>query len=118
MLRLEKPKEHWTPESLAQYTSIKWWPIAFYNNGKHLFLTSGHPRFVAWGEFQFLPFRMYCQGGNLNGVKFRHLGHLYGLNGGPATVEIQCSGITTIIGIPPRRIAWVEETAQLVNVYI
>lgn len=116
--QLEKPTKHQIPTDWCQYTVVKWWPVAFYNNGRHLFLTTGHPRFVPSHEFRFLSFRTYCRGGNLNGVEFRHLGHLYGLHGGPAKVEINFRGIGTILDIPPRKVAWVEETAQLVNVYM
>lgn len=116
----EKPRNQWFTAEQSAYTTMVWWPIAFHNNGKHLYLTSGSPRFldeVDQRAMTFLRFQDYCRGGNHNGVYFRHLGHLCGLNGGPAQLDILISGLTIAITIPEHQMVWVCETPRSIRLY-
>ncbi len=100
-----------------QGTSTHWWPIAFYNSGMHLYQFSGAPEYVIVTHqraFRPLSFRRYCQGGNCNGVHFRHLGHLHGIGGGPALIEVEIEGLKTLLQIKQRNFAWIYEGPQKV----
>lgn len=116
----QKPKSEWFPESMSDYTSTSWWPIAFYNCGHHLYLETGEPRFIRVAEqarMTFLPFRRYSKGSNVNGVHFYHQGHLFGIRGGDVTVELELSGLLLRPRIRPRSILWVNETSRMVKLF-
>ncbi len=112
-----KPSMFWMDDQECRMSSPHWWPIAFYNSGQHLYLTTGAPRFITaveQAQFQPLSFRRYCHGGNCNGVNFRHLGHMYGIHGGPAEVEIELQGIKTLLRVKPKNFAWLYEGQKMV----
>ena len=51
----------------------------------------------------FLSFREYCGCGKwLGSVQIQHLGHLYGVNGGPAKVIVRASGLVWNIELQPQ----------------
>jgi len=118
--RRVKPFHEWFLPSQAQYTAMEWWPIAFHNSGKHLFVTSGAYRDIpppAQREMKFLPFSTYCTGGNQNGVHFQHLGHLYGLLGGPAQIEVKIAELVFRLRIQAHATIWFFENQSHVYVF-
>lgn len=113
------PSEWWLPSQTGRSLPARW-TVAFYNNNKHLYLTTGAPRFISDAEqsyMTFLRFMDYCQGGYIQDVEFRHLGHLNGLAGGKAQVEIKISGLTFLQAIEPHCFIWVRESEKFVSVY-
>ena len=99
-------------------SSFAWWPLAFYNSGKHLYSTTGEPRFLHAEEMTFLRFAEYCHGGNCNGVGFRHLGHLFGINGGRAKVEVCISGRQFALDLLPKKVYWIFENGEQVKIFV
>jgi hypothetical protein len=117
---IRKSPQYYTPLDWQEYTDVCWWPIGFYNGGKHLFLTRRDPGFFSTADqkrMEFLPFRQYCAGGNENGVQFRHLGHLYGLNGGKAHVEVSYDGMCFRFDVQAQNFIFLYDEPTCVTLY-
>ena len=67
-----------------------------FNGGRHLYFDQNWPRRYFDGEqrLHFLRYMEFCGvGRHLSDVHIQHMGHLYGLNGGPAQVAVSCCGV-------------------------
>lgn len=116
----EKPSHEWFHPEQARYTTMAWWPIAFHNNGKHLYLFNGPPRFMnktQQSHMTFMRYVDYCRDSNQNGVRFRHLGHRYGVIGGPARLETTLGGLTFHFEVEPHNCIWICETTYHVCLF-
>lgn len=81
-------------------------PVAFYNSGKHLYLTDGEIRRLVPSALLFLPYKEFCHDNEYGDVKFRHLGHLFGIQGGQATVFVEFRGVKLSLTIERGEVIW------------
>ena len=81
-----------------------------FNSGKHLYFERSWPSwYQAYDQpLHFLPYKEYSGVGRwIGNVRVQHLGHLYGLHGGPAQVAVAYQGVEWRIKCVPCCLYWV-----------
>jgi hypothetical protein len=94
------------------------WPIAFYNDGYHLYALFPEDKPVSkpfYRKLLWLPYDEYQGGAEFNGVCITHKGHFRNKR---CLVNIQIHCLSCNYGIPPHKVLWIREHPRSVYVYL